>query len=120
MAPLFRRRFRRVLVDIDTQYDMFWHSEHDLSILLCRIRRRFQSRTVNDPSVSFWDLPEPKSTPTCTQLDWFDEFEAKIDDHDDICIECFNDLEFDGFSNYHCKGCDSWFTEDEVVRSRFQ
>lgn len=71
-------------------------------------------------SVSYWDLPEPKSTPTCTQLDWFDEFEAKIDDHDDICIDCFNDLEFDGFSNYHCKGCDSWFTEDEVVRSRFQ
>tara|TARA_R110000868_G_scaffold800_3_gene5889 strand:+ start:2414 stop:3442 length:1029 start_codon:yes stop_codon:yes gene_type:complete len=31
------------------------------------------------------------------------------------CIECFNDLDFDGFSNYHCRGCDGWFTEEDVL-----
>lgn len=35
-----------------------------------------------------------------------------------ICVECFHDLEFDGFANYHCCGCDGWFTEDEVLKFR--
>jgi tRNA(Ile2) C34 agmatinyltransferase TiaS len=33
-----------------------------------------------------------------------------------ICIDCYHDLEFDGFANYHCNGCDGWFTEEEVLR----
>lgn len=32
-----------------------------------------------------------------------------------ICIECFNDLEYDGFTNYHCNGCGSWFGLDEIL-----
>lgn len=32
-----------------------------------------------------------------------------------ICINCFNDLEFDTFSNYHCNGCGDWFGMDEVL-----
>lgn len=35
-----------------------------------------------------------------------------------ICVECFHDLEHDGFANYHCCGCDGWFAEDEVLRFR--
>ena len=35
-----------------------------------------------------------------------------------ICVDCFHDLEHDGFANYHCCGCDGWFTEDEVLRFR--
>jgi gamma-glutamylaminecyclotransferase len=31
------------------------------------------------------------------------------------CVNCYSDLEFDGFSNYHCNGCDSWFTQNEVL-----
>lgn len=35
-----------------------------------------------------------------------------------ICVDCFHDLEHDGFANYHCCGCDGWFAEDEVLRFR--
>jgi hypothetical protein len=35
-----------------------------------------------------------------------------------ICVDCFHDLEHDGFVNYHCSGCDGWFSEDEVLRFR--
>ena len=33
-----------------------------------------------------------------------------------ICVDCFHDLEHDGFSNYHCSGCNGWFTETEILR----
>ena len=32
-----------------------------------------------------------------------------------FCVNCYHDLEFDGFTNYHCNGCDSWFTETEIL-----
>lgn len=32
-----------------------------------------------------------------------------------VCIDCFHDLEYDGFMNYHCTGCDAWFGSDEIL-----
>jgi gamma-glutamylaminecyclotransferase len=32
-----------------------------------------------------------------------------------ICIDCYNDLEFDGFNLYHCLGCSGWFSESEII-----
>jgi gamma-glutamylaminecyclotransferase len=32
-----------------------------------------------------------------------------------FCVNCYHDLEHDGFNNYHCSGCDGWFTENEVL-----
>jgi gamma-glutamylaminecyclotransferase len=49
-------------------------------------------------------------------LDEEDEF--SIDSEKPICIDCFHDLEFDGFANFHCKGCEGWFSESEVYRFR--
>lgn len=42
-----------------------------------------------------------------------DEFDVK--NEQPICINCFHDLEHDGFSNYHCSGCNDWFAENEVL-----
>ncbi len=50
--------------------------------------------------------------PTCTQVSMYDEFPK---DESPICLDCFHDLKFDGFSNYHCDGCDGWFTEEDVL-----
>lgn len=39
--------------------------------------------------------------------------------HDDggaICIHCYNDLSFDGFSNYHCNACHGWFKSNEIIQ----
>lgn len=41
------------------------------------------------------------------------EFDVK--NEKPICIECYNDLLYDGLSNYHCSGCDGWFKEAEVI-----
>jgi|TARA_B100000795_G_scaffold236855_1_gene197199 gamma-glutamylaminecyclotransferase len=32
------------------------------------------------------------------------------------CIDCYNDVEHDGFSNYYCSSCGGWFKEDEVLK----
>ena len=39
MARLLPRRIRRVLIDIDTQYDLLNHTDQDRSAILGRIRR---------------------------------------------------------------------------------
>ena len=43
------------------------------------------------------------------------EFDYKAKEHIPICINCYNDLEFDGFSHYHCRACNGWFTGSEVI-----
>ena len=51
----------------------------------------------------------------------YDEFEDAIEEDFNIeneiplCIDCYNDLEHDGFSNYHCQSCGAWFKESEVA-----
>jgi len=39
MARLLRRRPRRILVDVDTQYDLIFNSDLDPSMFLCQVRR---------------------------------------------------------------------------------
>ena len=39
-----------------------------------------------------------------------------IENEKPICVNCFHDLEHDMFANYHCSGCDEWFTEYDVLR----
>jgi len=38
-----------------------------------------------------------------------------IEDEKPYCVECYHELNYDGFANYHCNGCDGWFTETEVA-----
>lgn len=55
---------------------------------------------------------EEEVLPSCNQF-VFDDVSA--DDESPICVDCYHDLEYDGFNNYHCTGCDGWFAEDEIV-----
>jgi gamma-glutamylaminecyclotransferase len=48
-----------------------------------------------------------------------DDCDFNIKDEKPICVNCYQDLEHDAFSNYHCCGCDEWFSESEVVRCLF-
>jgi gamma-glutamylcyclotransferase (GGCT)/AIG2-like uncharacterized protein YtfP len=48
-------------------------------------------------------------------LDQISDSDIMSDGYEPICIDCFNDLEHDGFNNYHCTGCDGWFSEDEIL-----
>tara|TARA_R110002012_G_scaffold218587_2_gene389923 strand:- start:17504 stop:18664 length:1161 start_codon:yes stop_codon:yes gene_type:complete len=41
--------------------------------------------------------------------------EEDLCDKKPFCVNCYHDLDFDGFTNYHCSGCNSWFTENEVL-----
>ena len=45
-----------------------------------------------------------------------EDCEFDIENEKPICVNCFHDLEHDKFANYHCSGCDEWFTESEVLR----
>jgi len=60
MTRLFRRRIRRVLVDIDTQYDLFNHSAQDITVLLRRIRRLMAWARVQHIPVISTALARPR------------------------------------------------------------
>jgi gamma-glutamylaminecyclotransferase len=53
------------------------------------------------------------------QTSFFDDYSlAKTDEQESpYCLNCFHDLDYDGFSHYHCNSCDSWFTKAEVESS---
>jgi len=59
------------------------------------------------------DSPFAESRVSLIDIDEFD-----IESEKPICVDCFHDLEHDGFANYHCSGCNGWFAEDEVLRFR--
>ena len=61
------------------------------------------------------EIIEDDYVPTCQELDLFDADDYNPNDKN-ICVECYHDLEHDGFQNYHCLGCDGWFTEKEILR----
>ena len=62
---------------------------------------------------------EPKSVCLLDILDdECEDCEFDIENEKPICVNCFHDLEHDLFANYHCSGCDEWFTETEVLRFR--
>jgi hypothetical protein len=41
-----------------------------------------------------------------------------ITEENAMCVDCYSDLEFDGFANYYCKSCGIWLREEEVVKFR--
>lgn len=50
----------------------------------------------------------PKETESVNEFD--------VENESPICAECFHDLEHDFYGNYHCCGCDGWFSEAEVLK----
>ena len=63
------------------------------------------------------DLFDSYYTPTETLYEEpCDDCDFNVQDEKPFCVNCFHDLEHDAFSNYHCCGCDEWFTESEVLR----
>jgi hypothetical protein len=59
---------------------------------------------------NWWETKLSNNT-TAVETNEFDILNEKP-----ICIDCFNDLEFDGFANYHCNSCGIWLRDDEVLR----
>lgn len=66
-----------------------------------------------------YGYPEPRRACILDELeDECDDCGFDIDNEKPICVDCYHDLEHDGFANYHCCGCDGWFTEGEVIKFR--
>jgi len=42
--------------------------------------------------------------------------EFAVESEKPVCRYCYQDLEHDYFNNYHCNGCDSWFSDHEINR----
>jgi gamma-glutamylaminecyclotransferase len=83
-------------------YKINWYKEKDEAETV-RSYGRFSERDLN-----LLEIKEDE-----------DEFDFDIENEQPICVNCFHDLEHDEFANYHCSGCDEWFTENEVLRFRF-
>jgi gamma-glutamylaminecyclotransferase len=41
--------------------------------------------------------------------------EEEIINEKPYCIDCYSELQFDEWENYHCNSCDSWYTKSEVL-----
>lgn len=49
---------------------------------------------------------------------WWHEYDEidKRNKQEAMCVNCYNSLTYDGFIDYHCKSCDSWFCESEIIK----
>ena len=45
--------------------------------------------------------------------DWDDEF--NVANETPMCVACYNDLQFDSFSNYYCNQCNTWYSESDIL-----
>ena len=48
----------------------------------------------------------------------FDDFKDKefdVENETPMCVACYNDLQFDGFTHYHCQQCNAWYSENDVL-----
>ncbi len=57
----------------------------------------------------------PLSTQEETLMYEYDELQ-KRQQYEALCVNCYHTLTHDGFMDYHCKSCDEWFCESEVIR----
>lgn len=93
-----------------------------------QMHKTFKRDPIKNMQSNYWhshyrkpyELPYDYSIPLTKEEEQEEEEiqEYNIDEETPMCVECYNDLKFDGFANYHCGGCGSWFTETEVVRFR--
>jgi hypothetical protein len=55
----------------------------------------------------------------CTQYSFWeekwDDFDT-IQTHSPVCVGCYGDVINDNFGNYYCTKCDSWYSENEVIK----
>lgn len=124
------RWYRRKQIEINVKGKMLWCWIY-FNILEKGVGQVYHKSYVQVPQKAKWyeweDVKESKrSYDIFTQKD-IDKWEMR-DDCDDcgfdienekpICVNCFNDLEHDGFVNYHCNSCDEWFTESDVITFR--
>lgn len=86
----------------------------------------YKVQTYNNPiSSSYVKWTPPTKQVTLPEHSFFRDDEL-IDDRDvddlrfdnekPICVDCYHDVDYDGFSHYHCTGCDGWFTEQEIIQ----
>ncbi len=91
------------------------------------VGQMFHEKYVQEPRKAWYyeeeDYKETKQAFNKYQLNLIDFIEDDCDDCEfdilnekPVCVECFHDLEHDGYMNYHCSGCGEWFSENEVLR----
>jgi len=72
----------------------------------------YDSLYTQAPLRSYLFETEKEVMPSCNQFSFDD---VPVEDESPICIDCYHDLDFDGFNNYHCTGCGGWFAESEIT-----
>ena len=50
------------------------------------------------------------------ELEQKEEKEFDVKNEKPMCINCFYDLDSDGYGNYFCNGCNDWFSENEIQK----
>ena len=70
--------------------------------------------TYTQPKLNDWIYEEEEEIITSQRYTHYDDDFQTIDESP-VCIDCYHDLQHDGFTNYHCTGCGGWFKESEVA-----
>lgn len=95
------------------------------------IRKKI-SINVNDKAINCWVYFCPSAERYYNGYNWVKSFEERVRvrssyvprytyldvkpraKKNPICINCYNDLQYDGHSSYLCNACGEWFTEREA------
>lgn len=46
-----------------------------------------------------------------------DDFNVELESP--ICVDCYNDLQHDGYDHYYCEACQGWFTQNEIIKFNY-
>lgn len=88
-----------------------------------------QTMPKSRPSYFDWSFTKPKKEayvkPKVEVYEfgqWHDaddveDSDYKYKEETPMCVHCYGDAQFDGFSNYHCNSCGNWLTQNEVITS---
>ena len=77
---------------------------------------------INGEYLTCWVYFNPKDINEGTEIhkEYLESGQKRFNFYDEspqkpMCIDCYNDVEHDGFYNYYCSSCGSWFEEDDVL-----
>jgi len=96
--------------------ELYWNGQNHVESY--EHQPKWRPSTFSFPKLE--EVETEVDTHDCTQIDLFeDDIEEEFNPRNEspICkdTECNNDLVFDGFNQFYCHGCNSWYSESDVL-----
>lgn len=109
--PVYKESFKSYKSEMPRAYNNWYYDEYDYDGNFGTPKKTVDSYDPETRQLMLGNLQDSEERAT---------LEKELDDVNNkpVCIDCFHDLEHDGYGNYHCTGCGEWFTEHDILYSK--